>query len=1006
MLLWSAAGPARDVPFAFQADFHHGFNGWMSYPLPQDIGFDPTLLVEPTDAGPVLIRQVASAGQANLSAGFIRPLHFLANAKLRVELRYSANWPSTTSTLKLFLAAENGRVYETSLPAEGSHEVSVTGDQLGLAASSIAIEAIVLLGRSNQPQTASNNRVVLRALSLVAARPAEVPLRAPHLVADPDDARISAQVIDASQGLPIEPDSGALPVRITLIDGAGRHVTERTIAAPGPGTIPLGPDARPGLWTARLHSGGIDSEFSFLVLNRIPAHPRVLLSPMRLAQLRSASEFAALRQQVHEQAESLTGKLQEALKAGIEIASLPPGSSLRPSFDGELTHYFQLVESYSSAIALDALDYCLTGNSNSFAAAHRELLAVARWPTWTPPRFSAHGMHTYYETGLFAQRLAFAYDLIAGGMQPAEKREVAAAFWSKCIEPTVDEYFLYNRLPTGASNWMSNSVGGAVAAAIAVLGDDPDWRNREGVALAQLVAAYERNLRGLFPGDGSEIEPAGYEHFAMQGISWGAAALRSLEIRPAGSEKMLEGFRWPDYAMVRPNLVLDTGDFNGEFRSLSGFAFGAEYGGIPALRAFYDRLDRAGQAPDLLDLLCCTHGAEPVPHAPFSHIFEKRGSAVLRSGWGQDATVISLRAGPWFNHEHHDQGTFQVAALGTRLISEAGYANYYLDPNYPAYFTQPRGHNTVLLDDDSFSQSEYDGPFWKALNKHATFTGQLLSPAFDYIAADLTPAYGGGVAAYTRQYLFLAPDVLIVRDDLRATQPHVFNWLMHAAAEADVEAHGSRATIRAGDIEARVEAHVSSDGPSQNWEVRAMPSPAAVNQILGNVVVYPGERSGERKEPHRYALSLTSPRSATAQFEVTMQFGRRSDTPAPEVWALFRSAPGKLRSGDMESDAAVFAGRGAESWIAIGAREVERAGMPLFTASVAANAAWSWSREGIALDLELSGETIIDLPPKEPVISISLDGLPVRHNEQNGRVRLPPLRQGEHHVWIATRAAL
>ncbi len=291
-----------------------------------------------------------------------------------------------------------------------------------------------------------------------------------------------------------------------------------------------------------------------------------------MAQLRSDTELAALRQRVHEQSVERTAKLKDLTSAGDLIARLPIGKTLRPSFNGELTEYFQTVEAYSNAIAWDALDYALTGNAHSLEAARGELLAVARWQTWTPPRFASHGMHTYYETGIFAQRLALAYDLIAGQLSAEQKREVADAFWNKCIAPTVEEYFSYNRIPTAASNWMANSMGGALAAAVAVIGDVPGWRAREGVALPELVAAYQHNLRGLFPGDGSEMEPAGYEHFAMQGLSWGAAALRNMGIRPAGITNMMQAFWSPDYESVRPDLVLDTGDFNGSLRNLSGFA--------------------------------------------------------------------------------------------------------------------------------------------------------------------------------------------------------------------------------------------------------------------------------------------------------------------------------------------------------------------------------------------------------------------------------------------------
>ena len=169
-----------------------------------------------------------------------------------------------------------------------------------------------------------------------------------------------------------------------------------------------------------------------------------------------------------------------------------------------------------------------------------------------------------------------------------EKQNTADAFWKLVIHPTVEEYFSYNRDPIAASNWMANSVGGAIEAAVAVAGDTPGWREREAPALAKLQFAYQELLQGLFAGDGSESEPYGYENFAMQGMSWGMSSLNALGIHPAGAERMVNGFWWPYYVTVRQGLQLDTGDFNGHLTGLPGFAQGAATSGIPELRALYD----------------------------------------------------------------------------------------------------------------------------------------------------------------------------------------------------------------------------------------------------------------------------------------------------------------------------------------------------------------------------------------------------------------------------------
>src|SRR5207249_969392 len=146
-----------------------------------------------------------------------------------------------------------------------------------------------------------------------------------------------------------------------------------------------------------------------------------------------------------------------------------------------------------------------------------------------------------------------------------------------------------NRNPIAASNWMANSVGGALAAAVATAGDTPGWSDREAPAIAQLELAFEELMQGLFPGDGSEAEPTGYENFAMQGISWGMTALSAMQMEPQGTDRMMAGFWWPYYDTVMPGTQLDTGDFDGHLKGLSGFAWGAEHGDNPVLRSLYEK---------------------------------------------------------------------------------------------------------------------------------------------------------------------------------------------------------------------------------------------------------------------------------------------------------------------------------------------------------------------------------------------------------------------------------
>lgn len=1026
----AAAGtpPAQTLsPWAFRANFANGLTGWMSFPLAQDIGFDPTLYTEREASRTVLVREVTPLGRKRLLLGIIRPLNCYADPATKIQFQYSLRLAGRVAVMEMIFAGANGRRYTYALPrGPGIHTMVVTGAELGLPAISTRMQGIIFLATIDQPPARVHERLTIRRFELQAERPPEVAVVFPPLArSETGEEVVSKQVLGPGSSLRItvRPSSHAATVDLDAPDG---KQVKRISMATGQTSvsIPLGADAAPGLWRAKIKRGASETGFNFLVLGPVPPHPRILLQEKRLEQLRTLLRYAGLRRQIHLDAQRLAGAITYNVNAGANIAHLPGGTGLHPAFVGELKSYFRLVETYGGAITYNALDYRLNGHRSSLEAARRALLTVARWNTWTPPRFTTHGEHTYYEVGIFAQHVAFGYDLIAPELSAQEKQEIAGAFWRQIIQPTVDEYFLDDRMPLAASNWMANSLGGAMAATVATEGDVPGWRTREGVALAELATAYERLLKGLFPGDGSEAEPAGYENFAMKGLSWSAASLHALGIRPRGLRRMWKGFWWPDYAMVNPGLVLDTGDFDGKLESLSGFAWGAEHAGIPALREFYDRsrphlalsptlgLKNTGrkieQEAGPLDLVCCTKPAPLVAAPPPSRIFPRRGSAVLRSGWSPRSTVISMRVGAWFNHEHHDEGSFQVAAFGQKLISEAGYSAYYDDPNYPVYFIQASGHNTVLVDGNPFSQADFEGRYWAAFSRYPHFTGHLFSSAFDYLAADLTSAYAGRLSHYERDYLFIKPDVLVVRDRIAAPRPHVYTWLLHAPAAAKVAENGARATIRM----PGAAASVLAVEPAKDWSIRATPI---------SIIKFDNLDQGVIHTPHEFYLK--SARGPAARFLVGMLFTAESGSgtkPSLEelkssagegiveeggapLGVIFRTHSGALRLHGFTTDGNVLAFRGSgpgAEVLAVGAKTVESGGRLLFRSDKALSVAWQHQDGARVLNITSPAKSEIEIAvPKRPS-QVRVDGVPVRFKLRDGMADIQLPRKGGHRVIV------
>ena len=1015
----------RMVSWEYRADWNGGFSGWMSYPLAQDVGYDPSLYTVRQGNRTVLFHELDGHGEKRAWLGFVRPLRFSAGPALSLEVQYRLNAAGRFSDARLILVGTDGHRYTAALPSgDGEKTVRITGARLGLN-SVVEIEAAILEGRVQNPPSGSQSQWVLERFVLDALRPKQVSLIQPQMEAALDGAFgpfISREVVNAGAPLHVQLASGDKPATIALYDPTGSLTRTVNIPAPQKSTeVSPGTHLQTGLWRAEVSQGDAETGFQFLIVGTLPTHGQLLLSAQRLQQLSHDEKYARVRREIHDHARALAGKIQFSAQAGNNIDEMALGPGLQPAYAGQLTPYLLLVEAYANAVAYNALDYRLHGDRAALDAARRALLAVAQWKTWSPRRFRGHGMNTYYEVGCIAQRLAFGYDLIADQLSPQEKTTVEQSFWTQAIEPVVREYFLYNRDPIAASNWMANSVGGALAAAVATAGDSPEWNQREAPAIAELEFAFEQVLHGLFPGDGSEAEPAGYENFAMQGISWGMSALAALDIHPQGAETMLNGFWWPLYATVKPGTQLDTGDFDGHLKGLSGFAWGAEHSGIPELRAFYQggtRLDLTRDAsadqnghqleelPGPLDLACCSEQAAAFAPPPASRIFPVRGSAVLRSGWGPDATVISLRVGPWFNHEHHDEGSFQVAVFGQTLVNEAGYASYYTDPHYGDYFTQAAGHNTLLLDGDPFSQSAFQGRYWPG-PPHPHLSASLLGAGIDYLDADLTSAYDGRLQSYQREYIFLKPDILVIRDRVQSTQPHRFSWLLHTSGEARLKTAGAEASIRLPSASGEVSANLTAAGPNAVWNSATMPIS----------ILRFKDMDGARIEAPQQ-LRLDSPQASSAKFLVGIKVGVNQGEERLEPFTetageglqatrpesagiVFRTGTGPLQASTLTTDGSLLAWHGTgdkAGWMANEATSVEQAREVVFHASAPVSVEWETLSSGLNVSLHNSKDVTIEIYSVAKPQSLELDGKPAATIYKDHKVKLNALPAGEHRL--------
>ena len=209
------------VPWTFHADWSGGFSGWMSFPLAQDIGYDPTLYTVKLGDTAALRHNFISHGEPNPWFGFIRPLSFTADARTRVALRYRLDLTTALAQPEIMLVAADGHHYTAPLAAgNGDHSVSITGAQLHLAGAT-HIVAIILRGRLEHPPVYSESQWLLEQFELHAERTPEVALSSPKLNTTVDGSHVADITLAPGGTLAIERTSASVPATVTLYDATG-----------------------------------------------------------------------------------------------------------------------------------------------------------------------------------------------------------------------------------------------------------------------------------------------------------------------------------------------------------------------------------------------------------------------------------------------------------------------------------------------------------------------------------------------------------------------------------------------------------------------------------------------------------------------------------------------------------------------------------------------------------------------------------------------------------------
>ncbi len=739
-------------PWTLKSDFENGMRqGWETFPLAEDAGYDPTLDPVSYQGRKALERHKAPNRDGEFRLGFIRKTGVTAGPNPRLAFSYNVPSPGPVRLeVSVFTGDKPGVI---SLSAHTGAWEQATVALPGLS-SDAKIRAISITAVFAAAQEARQERFLIDDVRLSAMREKDLEITQPQSLWD-DDRRLHYVRRSYSPGQDLVVTTNASPVNVKLFNPKNRLIDEH------PATGPIhhfSTNDEPGLWRAEMAGPG--GTATLLVLLRSPAHTGLLFDNLPPA----SKELVDL---VKEHAAKLHGSIHPEL--GPNIADFN-NRWLLPA----LPAYFTLLQPPAECALFDALQYRYGGDARALANARAILLSMASWPAWVHPWFPAHGYGTYYPVGIATADMAIAKDLIRSKLTPDDLKAIDRGLLEKSIVPAFNEYVLNDRIIFHTSNWIGHAVGGALLAALG--SDDPEYAGY----LAGLYTKLHDHLEATYTSDGSYGEGASYMKFDMQTSSLSAAAAKR-HLGKNDDAPLIGSYKHLYYTAFGTGEALDHGDSHGSLHPFGVFAYAASQNSDPLLNRLYLENKDAGSGSLLSRILWegTIHELPAPADLARSAIFPIRGSVVLRSGWKPDATVIDMRASANFNHNHADQGSLLMAHRGEVLIGEAGYSDYYKDPYYQPYVIQAIGHNTLLVDGDPESQ---EIPTNHYLGGHPKIVDSFLGDAFDYVKADLTPAYDARVERYTRTLLYQKDGPLIVIDRVKGRGPHKFSVVWHPAA--------------------------------------------------------------------------------------------------------------------------------------------------------------------------------------------------------------------------------
>ena len=277
--------------------------------------------------------------------------------------------------------------------------------------------------------------------------------------------------------------------------------------------------------------------------------------------------------------------------------------------------------------------------------------------------------------------------------------------------------------------------------------------------------------------------------------------------------------------------------------------------------------------------------------------YKDAGEVVMHSDLANmdDNLSLAFRASRYGCTEHTfaNENAFNVLYKGVDVYRNTGYYLKYGSPHHIASCRHTRAHNTVLVNGigQGFTSKAYGEVSRGLVGNHITYCLGDASQAYkdtcdqkswltSFKAAGIkqTPEYGFGatpLTRYLRHVWMLHPDVVVVYDELEASEPVRWDWLLHSPTAFHIEEEGSEQTAADGVLLTTLNRNKGFVTQARLFSTQ----PYSISQT--DQFVIPPTALPDPAYPNQWHLNAEVSNSRSNRFLFIMQVYDRDKSPAP-----------------------------------------------------------------------------------------------------------------------------